>query len=132
MGKMKLRFIRGYANATHADLTQVKNVPHRNSHRNRLPPDFAKCGGNFSLGHSLQTMAIAKRENENSVRNKSEHSIFYRKDKTRLGRLITSPRRLAASAAASPKDLISQRHLSHHPPLIFTLFANIHQLSHLK
>ena len=29
MGKVKLRFIRGYANATHADLTQVKNIPHR-------------------------------------------------------------------------------------------------------
>ena len=27
MKKVKLRFIRGYANATHADLTQVKNVP---------------------------------------------------------------------------------------------------------
>ena len=27
MGKVKLRFIRGYANATYADLTQVKNVP---------------------------------------------------------------------------------------------------------
>ena len=27
MGKVKLRFIRGYANATHADLTQVKNIP---------------------------------------------------------------------------------------------------------
>ena len=27
MKKVKLRFIRGYANATHADLTQVKNIP---------------------------------------------------------------------------------------------------------
>ena len=27
MGKVKLRFILFYANATHADLTQVKNIP---------------------------------------------------------------------------------------------------------
>ena len=40
------------------------------SHLNRLPPDFAKCGGSFFLGHSLQTMVMTKRENENSVRNK--------------------------------------------------------------
>jgi hypothetical protein len=30
--------------------TQVKNVPHRILTYNRLPPDFAKCGGSFSLG----------------------------------------------------------------------------------
>ena len=37
-----------------------------NSHYNRLPPDLYKCGGSFSLGHSLQTMVMTKRENENS------------------------------------------------------------------
>ena len=71
--------------ATHAAIHKLGYSAY-DSHRNRLPPDLYKCGGSFSLGHSLQTMAIAKQGNDNSVRNKSEHSIFYRKDKTRLGR----------------------------------------------
>ena len=66
MGKVKLRFIRGYA----CGHTQVKNVPHRILTYNRLPPDLYKCGGNFSLGHSLQTMDKVGRENEITVRNK--------------------------------------------------------------
>lgn len=47
-----------------------------NSHYNRLAPDFAKCGGKTSLGHSLQTMVMPKRESKNSVR-KRHYDLVY-------------------------------------------------------